>query len=460
VLSLDPANEVVRAYPGPTHYEGDILILEVKLAEHVEAGEGPITLQVDAREPFEVSGEWIGNCLRVQFDTTGLSGHHTLSIEGKRGETSVNESYRFELKPAERRPAQEQNPAWATREIECCVLHYITDTAAERDIDWIAETVQEAAGEFEQHPTVELNQTIDIYFIDRMWYNGAFGGAGELLAVYTDRFYGPAMGAEGLKVLVRHEMGHAVFPMFRYSEGLSVYLAGGHYKPEPLPERAGAMLELNHYYPGQGPVAQHEIRYLHQGALVHYIIETRGWERLWDFVEADSQFGSATPEKRDEIFQQTMGIAPDEFEADFVEWLRAQEPGEQVQDLELSIKLQELRRDYQDEYVPEPQFLLGYSQDSFARPEYLLTNIREPRDPANVGTELLIANAQKALTESRYEATRTLIEAIKALVRGIGNRVYATPQVPVTWPSAVLLEVPGTSAPTPVSDQGAGARDR
>jgi hypothetical protein len=416
VLSLETVDPVLRAYPGPVHYEGDLLTLEINAGEYVEVQEGPVLLQVDNQDPFQVTGEWRGNYLLVQLDTTGLTGNHRLTIQAEQEAVQVDETYRFQVQPASQRPAQEEDPAWVSRDIECCVLHYITGTAAARDIDWIAENVQQAADDFDEFPTVDINEKIDIFFIDRMWYNGAFGGAGELLAVYTDRYYGPSQGGEGLQVLVRHELGHAVFPLFSYSEGLSVYLAGGHYKPEPIPERAAAMLERNYYVPSVGPTIQHEIIYLHQAAMINYIINTYGWDALWAYVQADSKQSGTTLEQRDEFMQETLGVSQDEFQRDFVAWLRAQEPGEQVQDLLLTVELQDLRRGYQQQYAPWPQFLLGYSEDSFARPEYLRVNIREPRSPAHIATELLIANAQKALTGGQYEVVQSLIEVIESVV--------------------------------------------
>lgn len=416
ILTLEEVDQGLRVYPGPVHYEGDLLTFEINLGEFVKAGDRPVTLQIDGRESVQVNGEWKSNYLRVQFDTTGLEGEHRLSIQAEHEGVEVDETYQLDILPASQRPEQERNPEWVSRDVSCCTLHYITDTAASRDMDWIARTVQEAAEDFDQYPTVDVTEKIDVYFIDRMWFNGAFGGSGELLIVYTDRFYGPSRGKEGLEILVRHELGHAVFPIFSYGEGLSVYLAGGHYKPEPLPERAAAMLEMDYYSLDRGPVSQHEIVYLHQAAVIDYMIETYGWEELRDYVQADSEVSNPAPGERDEIFQQALGISWRAFNEDFVEWLKAHDPGQQIQDLELTVELQELRRTYQEKYAPWPRFLLGTADETFARPEYLRVNIREPRMPAHIATELLIANAQQALNDGRYNEARGLIKVIESVV--------------------------------------------
>lgn len=418
ILTLNELDQNAHAYPGPTHYEGDNLIFEINLDQYVDGGDAPVSIQVDGQTPFEVTGEWRGSTLVFSFDTSGLTGSHELSFSAQETGVSVNEIYPLELLPARQRPEQENEAVWKTRDVDCCVLHYITNTAAARDIEWISGVVQKAAEEFDQFPAVEINEKIDVFFIDRMWYNGAFGGAGELLVVYTDRYYGPSQGEDGLKVLVRHELGHAVFPIFSYGEGLSVFLAGGHYKPEPIPERAAAMAELGYLGRTSGLISgyQHEILYLYQAAIVNYMIETYGWEAMWAFVDADSQLPQGTPEERDQVFQDTFGVSKGEFELEFYDWVRSHEAGEQEIDLKLSVELQDLRREYQERFTPEPLFLLGYSEDSFAKSEYLLANIREANSPANITVELLIANAQKALNVGRYEEAQNLIKALESVL--------------------------------------------
>ena len=416
ILTLEEVNREVRAYPGPVHYQGDLITFEINLGEFVEPGDSPVTFQMQGREPVRVAGEWKGSSLLARFNTAGLTGEHQLSIEGEHDGVKVDETYQLDLQPASQRPAQEQDPAWVTREIPCCTLHYITGTAAARDIDWIARTAQQAAEDFDEFPTVDVTEKIDIYFSDRMWFNGAFGGSGELFIVYTDRYYGPTRGEEGLQILVRHELGHAVFPIFSYGEGLSVYLAGGHYKPEPIPRRGAAMLQTEYYIPGQGPVSQHEIVYLHQAAMINYIIDAYGWQVLWDYVEADSKVGNPEPGERNEILQEALGVSRETFREDFLDWLREYDPGQQIQDLKLTVQLQEIRRAYQERYAPRPQFLLGAAEETFARPEYLRANIREPRTPAHMAVELLIANAQQALNDGHYNTVRGLIPTIEDVV--------------------------------------------
>jgi len=436
VLTLEPEDRMMQVYPGPPHYQGDVLIFEINAGRRVEEGEAEVTLQLDGGYLYEVQGEWDRQFLRFPFDTEELIGEHRLEINARQNYVNINRSYSFEILPASQRPAQEEDAAWVSRELECCTLHYITDTAAARDIEPLSRTVREAVDGFQSDLQVEVQDRLDIYFIDRMWFNGAFGGPGELLIVYTDRFYGPTLGLEGVKTLVRHELGHAVFSHFSFNEGLCVYAAGGHYTPHPIPQRAAAMLELGYYDPERGTPRRHETKYLYQAGVVNYIIEAYGWEGLRAFMEADNADGDAFSEAaRDKLFNQTLGLSREAFYEDYVDWLRSQDPGEQLEDLELTVELQELRREYQDRYERWPWMLFGWAEETFARPEYLRVNIREPRTPAHIATELLIADAQRALMDDRYQEVEKLIPVIEDIVdtgrlahplaREYGNVVYA-----------------------------------
>lgn len=418
IQSLQQVDPVVLAFPGPTYYEGDLLSIQINTGAPVGFGdEIEVTLQLDDQAPYAASGNWEGLYLYIQFDTTGLSGSHTLHIRAEKDGVTVDKTFAFTLLPATQRPAQEADPQWAIRELDCCVLHYITGTAAERDIAQIAQTVQEAADEFNAFSPRPISEKFNIFLIDRMWYNGAFGWPEGLVIAYTDRYYGPGQGELGLKTIVRHEIGHAVYPFFSYGEGFSVYLAGGHYKPEPIAQRAAAMLSLGYDNPDRGgPIPQHEIQYLHQAALVDYIVETYGWDTLLEFIDLIVPLGTAETALQNTAYLQAFGITQEQLNQDFYTWLETIDPGEQVTDLELSVQLQELRRTYQETYTPKPEILLSLNEETAKKPEFVHIAIREAHTPAHIATELLIANAQKALLAGNYDATRNFIEALKSIL--------------------------------------------
>ncbi|MDQ2693374.1 MAG: hypothetical protein M3Y68_15160, partial [Chloroflexota bacterium] len=250
---LTPAGRVT-AYPGPEHYAGDVLTFEIVNDGSFGDETLTVSMTLDDQEPREVSAtaSWNGVLLPLALDTTDLTGRHTLRFTTEDGR--LNETYTFEVLPADQRPANEEEAAWLESEVGCCVLHYISGTAAARDIDFIADNFEQAAEEFTSITGSEIEPKLDVYIMDRIWGNGGFGGNGELVISYSDRYYGPTIGEEGLQTLARHEFTHAAgagLPITGNgvnfnSEGLAVYVAGGHYKPEPLAERGAALFDLGH----------------------------------------------------------------------------------------------------------------------------------------------------------------------------------------------------------------------
>jgi hypothetical protein len=422
---LIPAG-AVRAYPGPEHYAGDLLTFEIQTSENFDETFS-VSMSLDDMEPTEVQATFayfFSGMVQIPLalDTTNLSGRHTVKFTTADG--GLNETYFFDVLPADQRSANEARAAWMVKETDCCIFHYIAETAAARDIDFIAENFDQAAIDFENVMGTQIPAKMDVHILDCIWGNGGFGGNGELVISYTDRYYGPTMGSAGLQTLARHEFSHAANVgvdnagdglEFNY-EGLAVYVAGGHYKPEPLAQRGAALYDLGHYVPVDQFIPQHELSYLHAAVILTYIADTYGQEKLWDVLSADDD----TPDEQfislGDALQSTLGISLDDFDQGLQAWLERNEPGEQLDDLRLTIELQDLRRQYQDTYSPPPNIIFGQAEDGVARPELLPVVIREARAPSNIAIELLIANAQRAIIAGAYAEAEELIKSIKEVV--------------------------------------------
>jgi hypothetical protein len=420
---LIPAG-AVHAYPGPQHYEGDILSFETKNNRSIPDASERAQLSLDGGAPFEVSGQWSYNnvlFLPLALDTTGLTGGHTLQISTQNG--LVNETYIFEVLPADQRPAGEENAAWLVKEISCCRFHYISNTAASRAIDFIAEQFQQASQEVASITGGSIRAKQNVYLIDRIWGNGGFAGEGDLVISYTDRYYGPTIGEKGLENLARHELTHVTaLPgltgdgVFFSAEGTAVYVAGGHYKPEPLAERGAALYDLGYYVPVGEYIDQHELSYLYAAAVLTYIAEAYGSEKVWEFLTTDPDPNDGQPAQLETGIRTTFGISLAQFNKDFRAWLASQDPGQQLDDLRLTVQLQELRRKYQDTYAPPPNFIAGGAGRSVAQTEYLPVLIREADTPANAAAELIIADAQQAIVDGDYRRAEDLIKIIDEVI--------------------------------------------
>ncbi|HXD09978.1 MAG TPA: hypothetical protein VN653_07950 [Anaerolineales bacterium] len=429
---LVPASEV-HAYPGPAHYAGDILTFEIPSFDGSPENEQKATLKLDQNEPFEVTGQWSYYnelILPLALDTSGLTGTHTLQITTP--DDIINTTYTFEVLPASKSPADEQNTAWMLRMTACCIFHYVSNTAAERDIQSIAEHFQKAANDFSKTTGKSLNTKMEVYFIDRLVYNGGFGGNGNLFVSYTDRYYGPTVNWDDWETLARHEFSHAAGVGlenlgdgidFNY-EGLAVYIAGGHYKPEPLAERGAALFDLGYYVPVGQFIEQHELSYLYSAAMLTYIADAYGKDTVWKFLAADNDASDGQPGPLDIAIQNTFSISQDQFNDGFRTWLQDHDPGTQLDDLRLTIKLQDLRRQYQDTYVPAPYLLLGNDMRDVTRPEFLPLILRESQSPANTAIELLIANGQEAIIEGDYSTAEQIINTLENI---LSSRNFETP---------------------------------
>ena|GEM_PF-885395 len=422
-MQLIPAGKV-RAYPGPKHYAGDVLTFEVQTDGNFGDETVDISMTLDDNPPTEVSAtsNFMNLLLPLALDTTDLSGQHMLKFTTPDGR--LNETYSFEVLPADQRPANEEDAAWMVNETACCKLHYITETAAARDIDFIAEHFQQAAEDFATITGATIDPKLDVYIMDRIWGNGGFGGNGELVISYTDRYYGPTIGGIGLETLARHEFSHATDIAaasvgdgieFNY-EGMAVYIAGGHYKPEPLAQRGAALFDLGYYVPVGQYLQQHELAYLYPAAMLTYIVETYGEDKLWEFFGADTNTSDGQPLPLGDAIQTTFGISMNEFDQAFRDWLESKDPGEQLEDLRLTIELQDLRRQYQDTYAPPPYFLLAKAEDAVARPEYVPVVMREANAAPNMAVELIIADGQQAILDGDYPKAEEIIEILQKIV--------------------------------------------
>jgi hypothetical protein len=412
----------VRAYPGPEHYAGDVLTFEIPTDGSFDDSV-TVKLALDNQDTKEIVAQGLFDRIVVPLalDTTNLTGKHTLRITTADG--LLNHTYSFEVLPASQRPENEENASWLVNEINCCQLHYISNTAAARDIKFITEQFQRASEQVARITGGSMDAKLNVYLIDRIWGNGGFASQDGLVISYTDRYYGPTIGEKGLETLARHEITHVTdLPgpagdgvFFNY-EGTAVYVAGGHYKPEPLAQRGAALYDLGYYVPVGEHIDQHELSYLHAAAVLTYIEETYGSEKIWKFLTTDTDPQDGQPAPLETGIRATFGISLQQFDQDFQAWLESKEPGPQLDDLRLTIELQDLRRKYQETYAPPPYFIAWDVDGSVARPEYLPVLVREADAPANAAAELMIARAQQAIVDGDYVTAEQLITVLEKVV--------------------------------------------
>lgn len=415
----------IRVYPGPLHYAGDILSFEV-----------PIENADDLAEPENADLYLDGNRLgtgdayvtysplrsaavvfRWAWDTTAQAGIHELRVVlPTQGDQQLERTFHVEVLPASQRPEAEQNAEWETVRTACCRLDYVTNTAADRDIETIARRAEESVSAVEEKFGFDIDKVFPIILLDNIWGNGAYASS-EIVLSYVDRPY----VSLDLDSVIRHEATHYAAREVGTEaptllvEGVAVYISGGHYKPEPIPERAAALLELDLYIPLEDLAAdfrahQHEIAYLEAAGLIAYLDERYGWDQFLELYGIDNIDASSEAEWLDEALMRVYGLDLDDMEASYIHWLEELDASSQVDDLRLTIELFDTIRRYQDLYAPYQEDMppLEESQDRGITAEF----VREPNTPENVALEALLVTTREAVEEGRTFTAEELLVVI------------------------------------------------
>lgn len=418
----------IHVFPGPRHYAGDLISVEV-VVENVDQlnDAGAAVLSIDEM-PIDAVAYATNSPLREDalvfrwaWDTIDVDpGTYPLQITlpVSQAEQQQTLSTYVRLEPAEDRPAREDLARWGQRLTNCCRLRYLTGTAAERDIVQLAGAVDSAFLVVEERLGLGIaNRPVQVTAIDNVWGNGAYIGD-QIVVSYVDRAY----TGSHLETVFQYEAAHWTMRPYGTSqtptllaEGVAVYAAGGHYRPAPLGERAAALLALDQFVPlaelandfwGQ----QHEVAYVEAGGLVAYLFETYGRVDFLTLYGLNNVAAESPAAWLDAGFQQVYGASIDQIEAEYVVWLGAQQPGEQVDDLRLTIDLYDTIRRYQGLYAPYQEALPPV--DEAIERGIVADYMREPTDIYNIALETMLVSAQDALDDGDLTRVENLLEQI------------------------------------------------
>jgi hypothetical protein len=418
-------------------YSGDIVSFEIDAANADPAwDDARVAVYAGSREGEPIAtgafGSFgIGERAQATFwwawETAGLSGPQTIVVAVEAGNGEARETLDLltvavNLRPAEERPQPEASARWTQTESECCRFHYLTHTAAERDIELMKAEADAAFDRVEDLLGVRRRRKINFTLLSRLLGQGGFASA-EITLTYIDR---NAAGLD-LPTVFAHEGVHILDSQIAptkpalMTEGFAVYVAGGHYKPEDLEQRAAALLALGGYVPLAELAnafyrAQHEVGYLEAGALIAYLVDTYGWEKFREFY---ASFQQAPDDARmlDGALAANYGKGLSEIETEWLAHLRGlpADPA-QLDDLRLTIALFETLRRYQQLYDPSAYFLTAWLPDGpEARRRGITADfIRGPRAPENVALEAMLAAAENALMEGQFAQVERLLASVNA----------------------------------------------
>ncbi len=433
-LSLQPDDVLV--HPGPLLYSGDTVSLEVVADPScVTWQKASVAVYADSANSSplataEVGTYGLGARAEATFtwiwDTTGRVGPQTLVVRATAPAVApAVVTVTVNLLPADQRPQPEAVARWQTAQSACCIFHYLSQTAAARDLAQIEAEGDQARTRVEAKLGVTETRKLDVTLISRLLGHGGFAASGITLT-YLDR---NPVGNHLLTILT-HEQTHLLDQQLArtkpalMTEGMAVYVAGGHFKPnENLPQRAAALLALGRYLP-LGDLAdnfypaQHETGYLEGGAFITYLVDTYGWERYKRFY---GSFKSGLPDRRmlDEALQANFGKGLGAVEADWLAALRALPPApDEVENVRLTLYLYDSLRRYQRQDDPPAHYLTAWTPDTADAIRRGLTAdyIRGPRAAESVALEAMLAAAQSRLEANDFPTTETLLDSINAVL--------------------------------------------
>lgn len=429
----------IRFHPDPQLHSGDVVSIEVLAEAAPDNWMGaPVRVYVDAvgEEPLargNFTRYGLGGRLQATFtwvwETLGRSGPQTVIIvvspNAVRGGDMPPEqtlTLSVDLLPAEARPQPEPGAQWATAESACCVFHYLTGTAAARDIDVIRQEADAAFAHVSAVLGIEREQKVVFNMLSRLLGHGGFA-SNEISLSYLDR--NPAtttlfnvFAHEGTHILDRQIA--QVRPTMMV-EGLAVYVAGGHFKTEPLEARAAAVLALDRYIPLADLAnafypAQHEIGYLEAGAFIHYLVARDGWE-TFKAMYASFQTAPTDAAMLDAALQRHYGLSLADLEAEWLAHLRALPvDAAQVDDLRLTVALFDTLRRYQQLKDPAAYFLSAWLPDGReARRRSIVGDfVRHPLTPDHIALEAMLDAAGTDLQAGDYTSAAHLLAAVNA----------------------------------------------
>jgi hypothetical protein len=437
----------VILHPVPVIYAGDNVTFQLlpHVPESINTGDVTATIFVDG---VQVAGgpldrrNWNGQAEGIYewaWDTTGLEGEYLIEVVldpsdaiqvGDEDVANNTVAITAMVAIPTGQAARDVAATWETTEINCCVIHVVSNTAAARDLPTLAPLLETAVQQAASRLAVQPSQKLHVYFIDRVVGQGGFAGT-DVVVSYVDRRY----AGGGIYELLVHEATHVLDQQFApqrisfLAEGLAVWATGGHYKVEDLTQRSAALVALGQYAPLTDLIndfypVQHEIGYLEAAGFVTHLIERGGWGTFKSFysdVSADD--GATLAEAVDVNLQHYYGASLAQIESEWVATLQSTTPNPTVvEDLRATIRYYNVARRYQEIYDPTAHYLSAWLPHptqvrEFGNPADLT---RRPEAEMNIMLEVMLAAADSALRAGDFARTHVILDSVENILNNNG----------------------------------------
>ena len=341
---------------------------------------------------------------------------------------------------------------WTSHETNCCTIYTMTGSDAERDIieiqNTLERTVDEVLTQFHPQGVPDQNPLVDgikLVLIPAVVGHGGFA-SNMAVVTYSDRNW----ANDSFEMISHHEIVHVLDRKLNnegprpslLSEGIAVYLSGGHYHlGDPL-LRAAALLEMGYYIPLTDLAdnfyqAQHEVAYMEGAALVAYLAERWGWADYLQFYfnleEADSDLAIIS-----QALEAREGITLSQLEKKFVAYLQTLSPTEQVfADVHLTIETYNMIRRYQQSLIPSAHFQTAWWPSVNQMFEQGITGDYKTREksPLNVIIENKFIKIHEAFQVEAYPIIEEHLRAIDHYLDLVEENGSAPSHYDLGWPT-------------------------
>ncbi len=433
----------IRFFPQPLA-AGDVASIDVipRLPEDLtETVTVTVELPNGGSLTTQVVPQGLDNAARARFywawHTAGLSGTQllTVSLVLPAGVSDLNPDdnrHVFTVKledPTALFPPEPGTRWMSTTTPSRLNLHYLTGSAAERDLPALVEAV-EAVYQEASAKLAPSTEPVDVYLLDRVFGQGGYASEGWIAISYVDRSYFPS----DLRMLLLHELIHRLDGAITCDgapalvrEGLAVYLGGGHYRRESVDRNVAAILQAGRFIPlaelNQDFYShQHEISYQEAAALLAYVADSgAGWEGVRQVCQTSATATGDENEKLEAGLKAVGFESLADFELQWREWLESMDVGsEDVTALELQFRYMDTMRDYQRRYDLSAHFLEGVLFDPKSGEQQGNTAdfVRRPHSPEAVTLELLLLTTRNALDDGNLSRAESSLELVEATLKG------------------------------------------
>jgi hypothetical protein len=427
----------VIAHPDGPLYVGDQVSFEVLAPAGIMAQGASVSVvfQGHSLGNSDFASFGLGNrnqaTLVWVWDTHDLKpGRYTLTFTRFPERTTWTDT--LSLHPQDQLPPPGPQAHWASLTTACCTIYYITGTAAGRDIASLSREADQQSADVSSKLGLKLSKPMNLILMSRVVGQGGFT-RGDIYISYLD---GNIM-SNNAPILFHHEFVHyydgelqgKYRPTF-FEEGLAVYLTGGHYKLEPLPARAAALLNLGWYIPLKTLAddfynQQHEISYLEAATFVEYLVDTYGWEAFNQFYRnIPSPDGRTDSDVIDVALRENFKLSLADLETAYLASLRAQPfSAAQRSDLKLTVEYFNTVRRYQAALDPSAYFLTAWLPDATEMRQHGIVAdlLRHPVAWDNRLVESRLVRAQDELLSGNYATADRTITWINLIIDALAQ---------------------------------------